>query len=167
MFPGMDVQKGDIITVHLRQVTETPELCVSETSGDKTLSSAIGSSDNAWDLWADNSSSRLGASQDVITLENSNTGEIYQALHYSLSGKTEKWMNSKHEEKAKITVSSGIWEPSESVSDAFEFKTSANIQRSNVSEIVSMYDSGNITYPFASSAQEWTRISDGNITPGS
>lgn len=165
LFPALEVKKGDYITVHYRASGEDTSLCVSETTGDKTLSKAVGSSDTAWDLWADNTEARLGASQDIITLQNSNTGEILQAIVYNINKKSE-WMKDKFQTAAEEVVSLGLWSPDAEIGNAFTFGTSAHIERTNVAEIIKSYDSGDLTYPFASNATEWIRVTDSKVTPG-
>lgn len=163
-FPPIEIQKGDFITVHYRKPADAGG-CISEETGDKTLSKGTGSSDLSWDLWLENEDSRLGASQDVIYLENPNTGKILQSIVYSIDKKTE-WMKEKYEEAAELCVDSGTWEPDSAFENAVIFKTSPILKRTNLDQIISDYEKGIIKTPVVSSSKDWIRITESSISPG-
>lgn len=165
-FPPVEVKKGDFITVHFRPGTkDNPEDCISETNGNIKESKATGSSDTAWDFWCNSTSSRLGATQDVILLSNSNSGLLLQALVYSSEKKSE-WMKEKFAEASEKAFLEGVWAPSGCFDDSFIFKTSPVIRRTNLDRIISDYENGKLTYPFPSSKEDFERITGSLVTPG-
>ncbi|MCF0242639.1 MAG: hypothetical protein HUK25_08380 [Treponema sp.] len=164
IFPAIEISKGDFITVHYRKPQDSSG-CISELSGDKTLSTGSGSSDIAWDIWVENSDSRLGASQDVIVLENPNTGKILQSVIYSIDKKNE-WMKEKFQEKAQFCSDTGAWSPDGSFENAVIFKTSCVLARTNLSEIIENYEHGYYENIIPSNAKEWIRITESSVSPG-
>ena len=167
MMPALEVKKGDFITVHYGFTEDEDTLCISETAGDKKASKAKGSSDSSWDLWLDVPSSVIGGTQDIIYLENCYTGQMLQALSYTKKDKT-SWSNKNVTAVLDKAVIEGIWEPGQEIGDAFIFTKSTlyGIERVNTNEIVSLYESGNLDYPFPSNKNEWKEIANKELSPG-
>lgn len=170
IFPPMEVTKGDIITLHLRPSENTALesiSCFDEISDYFTKDSctAPGSSSEAWDLWIQNSVSRLGGTQDIIILENSNTSQILQCLVYSKNDKS-SWSKEKFSQAAENCAAAGLWLPDGSFENAFLFPTSAAFIRTNIQEIINKYEEQSIEYPVPSNKDEWKRITQSQVTPG-
>lgn len=167
-FPPVSVNTGDLITLHLRPNSGTGEEnlleCFDETK-DKTLCSASGTSPESWDFWAVNSDSRLGGTQDVLTLENQNTGEILQCLSYSKNDKS-AWSKEKFQTKADLAFEEGTWSPDSQFANSFFFATSASFVRTNTEEIISEYKEGKLSYPVPGDSSQWKRITQSQVTPG-
>ncbi len=164
-FPDTEVKAGDYITVHFRKSLPDSEACINETTGDKTFSKGLGSSTKAWDFWIDNTTACLGASQDIIRLENTNNGEIQQALVYSRSDK-ETWSKESFKNAVTEIFSENIWEGTGEIRDAVVFPKSANLVRINVADLVRDFENGLLSWPVPSNKNEWTSISNKNLTPG-
>lgn len=162
--PAIEVSAKDIITVHLRNNGE--DGCISEYDDDLTVSTADGSSDDARDLWADCIKARLGASQDVITIKNGNTGEVQDAFLYAKPEKTE-WASS-CQIAAKSAYESGIWSAGNAITDAFIFTGSSYIiaTRTDLSELDLLAESGTLPEVIPASAESWLRITGSAATPG-
>lgn len=167
-FPPLFVNTGDLVTLHLRPNTGTGEenllICSNELK-DKKESSASGSSQEAWDLWADNTNSRLGGTQDVITLENQNTGKILQCLSYSKNDKN-SWSKEKFQTKTDQAFEDGTWAPDSQFENTFFFSTSASFVRTNTEEIIKAYNQGELSYPVPADSSQWKRITQSQVTPG-
>lgn len=89
-FPPLEVNKGEIILVHLRTVGEG---CISEEGEDLNLASAPHSKDGIRDLWLDTSLAHFNDSSDVIVLRNSVDNSIIDGLMYAADD-ADEWKSS-------------------------------------------------------------------------
>ncbi|MCQ2572568.1 MAG: hypothetical protein MJ182_01605 [Treponema sp.] len=163
-FPSVEIHKGDYVTVHFRKTGNQESLCINETT-DISESKSQGSSPSSWDFWIESQDSHLGASQDIILLENTNNNKILQAVCYSIIGK-DTWAKEKFSEAAEKCFEENLWFPGGSAEHSIRFKTSASLSRTNLAEIINSYNSGDLEYPFTSSPEEWSRITPSSLTPG-
>ena len=111
-FPAVEVSAGEFIVVHLRN-SETG--IVNETGDDLSISAGTYSS-NARDLWAENTSARIGDKTDVILLEKSADGEVLDAVAFAESA-LEDWPKDIYKEALDRAVKAGVWQSS-SIEDA-------------------------------------------------
>lgn len=84
-FPNVEVEKGEIIIVHLRTAGEG---CINE-SENLNEATAPHSKDGIRDLWDTNTTARLNDSSDVIVLRNRVDGSIMDGLMYASIDATE------------------------------------------------------------------------------
>ena len=103
LFPTMEVNAGEYITVHFMLASEGD--CVDELENDLTLSTGTDSSDTARDLWEAHESSYLTKS-DILLLRNAVDGSIMDGLQFSEKGAA--WA-SKVAVFADALYESGIW----------------------------------------------------------
>lgn len=164
-FPDFEVKKGDYITVHYRNNSTEPELCISETEGDKSSCTATWSSPDAWDFYAERTEAVFGATQDVIYLENSGDNSILQAIVYTHKDKSE-WTKDIFPEAAEACSISNAWGPDNTIDNAVHFQTSPTLQRINTQELIEAFEKEELSYPFPSNADEWIRVSQSLLTPG-
>lgn len=163
-FPDLEVKAGDFITIHYRKNSHQNEMCFSETS-DKTSCKADGASDKSWDIYIDNTESRFGASQDIIYLENTNDGKIYQAIMYSKNGKIE-WGKEILKETHKRCIEDGVWTGNGTLEDTITFEAYPNFVRNNLSEIIRMNSAGTLPWPLPSDKNQWDYFKTSAFTPG-
>lgn len=93
VFPSVQVQKGDYVTVHMRKIDATEGFdsqgMISELDDDLTLSTHIDSCDSSRDFWSENTKS-VFANTDIILLKNSFNNEILDSFCYATS-QTSSW----------------------------------------------------------------------------
>lgn len=170
-FPPLKVKSGDYVTVHFRNPdleSQTPEtLFVNEINGNISEAKGFGTSDKSWDLFANFSDSCLGASQDIILLENTNNGSLLQCLAYSKDDKT-SWSKTKYSDALTRCFEEGLWLPDDSFESAFLFKTSAVIRRkeSVINTIKEKFAQKEYTDIIPSDSSQWERITNSQISPG-
>lgn len=136
-FPAIDVERGEFVVVHCRnEEQEINGMCVDEVTGDKTLSGATDSSDDAWDLWIDNKDARIGKN-DVVVLRDSFSGNLLDAVLYCESGK--KWSKPLQSELAEKAVEAGLWKGEADVSSAADSSKASytkSLCRSDLAELL-------------------------------
>lgn len=164
-FPDFEITKGDYITVHYRNNSTEAELCISETGGNRSACTALWSSPDAWDFYADRTEAVFGATQDVVYLENTGDNSILQAVVYTQKDKNE-WTKDLYSEAAELCVQSNTWGPDSTIENAVHFQTSATLQRTNKEDLIKAFENGELEYPFPSKADEWIRVSQSLLTPG-
>ncbi|MBP5464358.1 MAG: hypothetical protein J6Y13_04215, partial [Treponema sp.] len=84
VFPPVEVSEGEYICVHLRKMKDDSggwmqTGMTDETDGNMQASTAVDSSDNAWDFWQDNQKSRLSPS-DIVLVRNRTNGRVLDAF---------------------------------------------------------------------------------------
>lgn len=166
IFPAVEVNAKEIIVLHLRN---SDEGCVSEFTEDLVLSSAPGSSISARDIWIENSQARLGASQDVLTLFDVNSGTIKDCFMYARNNKTE-WSKTEVQVAANRAFESGIWKGGSTLENAFMLSgTSVQgiFERTNIDELELLAESGTLDYDcICSGKDDWERITPKHVSPG-
>jgi hypothetical protein len=113
VFPPVEVGEGDFVTVHLRKMKDDAgnwkqEGMVDEDSGDRTASTAVDSSDDAWDFWQDNQKSRLSPS-DIILVRNRTDGRVLDAFLFRDPKKEADSWASTYEPYCRAVEQSGRW----------------------------------------------------------
>lgn len=116
VFPAVEVSKGEIFVVHLRN---TGTGCVSEESADLSLAKGLYTDDSVRDLWAANDSKCFDSKTDIIILRNALTNTIVDAVMFRESSVT-SWESLKidySEEVASVGVYEGAGVDFATVSD--------------------------------------------------
>jgi len=103
-FPALEVSKGEILVLHLRNRGQG---CVSETGDDLSLATSSYCSNDIRDLWVTTEDTALGNKTDVLVLWNSFNGSVIDCLMYRESKVTE-W-NEKYLELVEKCCESGIY----------------------------------------------------------
>lgn len=111
-FPAVEVEAGEFIVAHLRNSEAGVQ---NETGSDLSLSGGTYSSESR-DLWAENTSARLGDKTDVVLLEKSAGGEVLDAVAFAESS-LEDWPKEIYKEALDRAVKAGVWSSS-SIKDA-------------------------------------------------
>ena len=86
-FPGIEVQKDEVILIHLRNAGEG---CISELDDNLDAAKGTYSADGIRDLWADENSAHFHDIDDVIIIEDKASGKIIDGFMYS-NGASECW----------------------------------------------------------------------------
>ncbi|QTQ12282.1 hypothetical protein HRI96_08770 [Treponema parvum] len=163
--PPVEVDAGDFVVVHLRN---SGDGCISEYGDDLELSTAQGSSSSR-DIWIVNTDSRLGSTQDVLLLEDSNRSLLIDAFLYTKNSKTQ-WMKAPLEEAARRAYESGVWKSGFSIDNAFKVAGDSMqciFARKNLSALDSAAESGTLPAGGISVVPEdWERKTASSVTPG-
>ena len=166
-FPSIEVKAKDVVVLHLRS---TENGCISELSDDLSLSTATGSKNSARDIWIENTENRLGATQDVILLTDSNTGTVKDAFLYSRTTKNE-WVKNELKEAAEKAFESGIWKDGSAFENAFLVDSSSAqliFSRKNIAELDYMAETGTLNADCISvNCDDWIRETPKKVNPGS
>lgn len=105
VFPAVEVTKGEIFVVHLRN---TGEGCISEEDADLTLAKGAYTDENVRDLWSVNDSKCFGSKTDIIILKNTLTNKIVDAFMFRESSVT-TWENLKIDYSEDVAAA-GLYE---------------------------------------------------------
>ncbi len=113
VFPPVEVEAGDYVCVHLRKMKDEAgnwkqEGMLDEDSGDRKLSFAVDSSDEAWDFWQDNQKSRLSPS-DIVILRNRMDGRVLDAFLFRDPKKNDAAWNDTFQPLCTAVAASGRW----------------------------------------------------------
>ena len=145
IFPAIEVQAGEYITLHNR--TFDSENAINETESDFALSKADESCDTARDLWRNGTDAKIGVSADVLVLKNYSNETVCDGIAYCKST-SEKWGSNLQAKYAELLFSEGIWTSGSDTSSAFKSDSATTVYRSisrkNVSELSEKYASGEI-----------------------
>lgn len=163
MFPAVEVQKGEYIVLHLRTSIQNP---ISELG--TQLNKAIGPNctDTGRDLFALRNSSCLGK-DDVLLLYNRLNGDVFDALLYARSEKTD-WGKERLVEYAHIAYENQIWKDGEGVEYAvLSDKTTSTrtLSRQNIGKLKAQYDVDK-KIPIAQKKNDWIVVKTGKASPG-
>lgn len=171
VFPPVEVQKGDYITVHMRKIDASEGLdskgMNNELGNDLSLSSHIDSCDSARDLWSENTKS-VFANTDIIVLKNSFNNKIMDSFCYATS-QTLSWPENFSEVLSEV-LESETWldfegKASNKISDAVcsDNITSAactrSFSRQNVESLAQIY-SEDSTVKLSNSKSDWLISAD-------
>lgn len=161
VFPAVNVEKGEIIVVHLRTVGEG---CVNEIEENLNDATAHFASDNVRDLWSENTTARLHDKSDVIILKNVVSGKVMDGLMYVSEIDTE-WKEGPAE-YAALLEAAGIYDSAE-ISEAVSSKGISPTQSFNRIGTAEIYKKiragGRINLPLKSDANSWKLAP---VTPG-
>lgn len=136
IFPAIEVQQGEYITVHYRVLSEGA--CIDELTDDLTLSTAESSSNKARDLWINNVETRISDS-DVIVLKDSIKNTIMDSILYSMSNKKD-WYTNEQKSLASDCYENGNWSGGCGVNEAAcsdNITAIRTLSRLNIKDIVS------------------------------
>ncbi len=165
VFPMIEVNAGDYITVHFRTTSDGD--CVDELEEDITLSTGEGSCSSARDLWVDNTETRISDS-DVIVVRDSCRDLLVDCVMFSASGKS-SWFYGGQKALAAEACESGLWKgesgPQNSVcSDGIT--AIRTLCRQNIDELIEKYKTEELTADTLISAgkEDWSLEVKG--TPG-
>lgn len=112
-FPPVEVSEGEYICVHLRKMKDDSggwmqTGMTDETDGNMQASTAVDSSDSAWDFWQDNQKSRLSPS-DIILLRKRTDGTVLDAFLFRDPKKEAGSWDSKYASFCRAVEQSGRW----------------------------------------------------------
>lgn len=151
-FPNVEVEKGEIILVHLRTAGEG---CVNETD-DLDAATAPHSKSQVRDLWDENTTAHFNDSSDVIILRNRVDGSIMDGVMYASIDSTE-WKKGVADYALEMQ-SNGIY-PSWDIANASSSKgctTLRSLTRQNSLEIYEMVmNDEDFEYPFPADEETW------------
>lgn len=161
VFPAVNVQKNEVLLVHLRTVGDG---CVSEIEDNLSLATAPHSKDGVRDLWSTSTIAHFNDSSDVVILRNSVNGQIIDALMYAAEGMVD-WKSGVADYAVEV-VESGVYNSSDiscvtSSKGATTLKSFTRMNVEEVLEIVSGEDE--FEYPFVSDEDSWAVMP---VTPG-
>lgn len=108
IFPAVEVSKGEIIVVHMRN---TGEGCISEEGDSLNLASGAYTNESVRDLWSDNDSKCFGSKTDIIVLKNTLTNVIVDAVMFRESAVL-SWDGMKVDYSSEVAAA-GIYEGAE------------------------------------------------------
>ncbi len=122
-FPPVEVTMGEYICVHLRKMRDEggnwkQEGMLDEDSGDRQLSFAVDSSDEAWDFWQDNQKSRLSPS-DIVLLRKRSDGRVLDAFLFRDPKKDAEDWAGKFRAFCRAVEQDGIWLDANGQASAF------------------------------------------------
>ena len=162
VFPVVEVKRGEVFVVHLRNKGNG---CVNETGENLGLAYGIYTKPDVRDLWSEETGTALGNKTDVIIVRNRADGKMMDAFFYAAED-TEKWQKSMGT-YAEEAVEYGIY-PSSEIEEAFVTQgltASKTIVRKNAVELLEKAVSdGDMEYPIENNRDFWV-ISD-EATPG-
>lgn len=161
VFPAVNVQKNEVLLVHLRTVGDG---CVSEIEDNLSLATAPHSKDGVRDLWSTSTIAHFNDSSDVVILRNSVNGQIIDALMYAAEGMVD-WKSGVADYAVEV-AESGVYNSSDiscvtSSKGATTLKSFTRMNVEEVLEIVSGEDE--FEYPFVSDEDSWAVMP---VTPG-
>ncbi len=112
-FPPVEVSEGEYICVHLRKMKDDSggwmqTGMTDETDGNMQASTAVDSSDSAWDFWQDNQKSRLSPS-DIVLVRNRTNGTVLDAFLFRDPKKEAGSWDSKYASFCRAVEQSGRW----------------------------------------------------------
>ncbi len=113
VFPPVEVAAGEYICVHLRKMKDDGGSWMQagmtdETDGNRRASTAVDSSDDAWDFWQDNQKSRLSPS-DIVLVQNRTNGTVLDAFLFRDPKKESGSWDGKYEPFCRAVEQSGRW----------------------------------------------------------
>ncbi len=113
VFPPVEVAAGEYICVHLRKMKDDGGSWMQagmtdETDGNRRASTAVDSSDDAWDFWQDNQKSRLSPS-DIVLVRNRTNGTVLDAFLFRDPKKESGSWDGKYESYCRAVEQSGRW----------------------------------------------------------
>lgn len=113
VFPPVEVSEGEYICVHLRKMKDDSGSWMQagmtdETDGNRRASTAVDSSDDAWDFWQDNQKSRLSPS-DIVLVRNRTNGAVLDAFLFRDPKKDVGSWDSKYAPFCRAVEQSGRW----------------------------------------------------------
>lgn len=165
LFPVVEVKRGEVFLVHLRNKGNG---CVNEIDENLGLAYGIYTKPDVRDLWSEETETALGNKTDVLILRNRADGKIMDAFFYAAE-ETEKWQKSMGM-YAEEAVAYGIY-PSSDIEEAFitqGLTATKTIVRKNAVELLekafSDGDDGEVEYPIENNRDFWA-IS-GEASPG-
>ncbi|MBR5645414.1 MAG: hypothetical protein IKX23_02085 [Treponema sp.] len=153
VFPAVEVVKGEIIVVHLRNRGNG---CVSEEGNDLSLAKNSYSSVGIRDLWSMCEETVLGNKTDVVILRNSADNKLLDAVMYR-DASIDEW-GTKFIDFAQLVYESGIYCSSEidCASVTTGLTDTKTIYRKDASEIRRRALSGeDIEFPIVCDADDW------------
>ena len=152
-FPAVEVKKGEVFTVHLRNRGNG---CISEVEDKLDLAFGLYTDSNSRDLWSLETGTSLGNKTDVIVIRNKQSEEIIDAVFYA-APEIEQWtkeMGIFAEQAAQW----GIYENAE-IDQAFiteGLTASKTIARKNAFEIQTKVLAGEeMSFPIMNSCSFW------------
>lgn len=161
VLPAVDVEKGEIVVVHLRTAGDG---CVNEINEDKNAATAYFSSENTRDLWSENTTTRLHDYSDVVILRNSVSGKVMDGIMYIADADTE-WKDGPGE-LAALLEKDGIYDSSD-ISGAVSSKgvsPTKSFNRVGVAEVYKKVRAGGrVLLPLKNDSESW-QIAP--VTPG-
>lgn len=152
-FPGIEVHRGEIIVVHLRNAGEG---CVSELEDNLNLATGCYSATDVRDLWDSENSSHFNDSDDVIFIEDKATGRIIDGMMYS-NGNSEEWKE-KIAPYAKRLYENGLFDTDDISGAIINSGTTPkkSITRTCAKELFDRLEAGvEIEFPICSNSDEW------------
>ena len=168
VFPDIEVNAGEYITVHLRKLNEQ---CVDELGADLAFSNGIEHSDSGRDLYVGDTKSWLGASCDIVILRNSNNNVILDCVPYCKPSYLEKykdWNEAELKKYSLAAVDSGVWMDSPDVSGAIVKKDTTSVNyslgRKNINRLFERVKAGKIEGVISSCKNDWGELF--TVSPG-
>lgn len=113
VFPNVEVHKGQIFLVHLRNRGNG---CIDESTENYNLSFSGYCKNGVMDLWTENQMTVLGNDSDIILLRNSANGEIFDGIMYRKDSLL-KWTDD-FQKYASLLVENKIYD-SDNIQNAF------------------------------------------------
>lgn len=161
-FPCVEVQKGEVFTVHLRNKGNG---CVNEIGENVDLAFSSYCGNEVRDLWAEEESTVLGNKTDVIVLRNAISGQILDGVMYRAEDVTE-WSKNM-EEYAFWLSKAGIYKSNstEEASVTTGLTGTKTFMRLDGFELQKkVLDGEEIQYPVAVDSESWGVASE--VTAG-
>jgi len=154
-FPPVEVQKGELILLHLRTVGDG---CVNESGEDLNLATAPHSADAIRDLWSDNTKARFNDSSDVIILRDTVNDEIMDAIMYA-SADASEWKTAVGEYAFEVGES-GIYDSSDislaaSSKGCTTLKALTRVDSLDILALINQEDEIEYDFPFHVDAESW------------
>ena len=159
-FPPIDVKKGEIFVVHMRNHGNG---CISESDEDLSLAWAPYTNPEIRDLWTDIETTTLGNKTDIIIIRNRADKRLLDAFMFR-AGNIEEWTKTMLEYSCLIDES-GIYESGD-IENAFVTDGLTGVKtlsRKDAGQIRQrLLDGEALEFPFPSSADLWEILAEGD-----
>lgn len=162
VFPAIEVETGEYVTVHLRNYGGDTD----ETDGALDLpSDSPDASDTARDLWVTGAEDGYFTQNDVVVLADAVSGNIVDAVLLTEDKTQTAWTKKAQTMLAEQAVAAGVWQGGSDRSSAAVSKgmgVTKTLSRQNVAAVVAAY-AANGTQAITAGKADWTLVA---ATPG-
>lgn len=160
--PAVNVKKGELIVIHLRNKGEG---CISEVGDNLSLANSNYCNSDLRDLWSENTGSALSDDGDVIYIKDIINNKYVEGVAYHHTSKTE-WDNEKKQKILEL-IEDNIFE-NDDINNSIELKSRSSVNsitRSNMVELQKkVLDNENIENINLNDYKNWS--TDINASPG-
>lgn len=164
IFPPVEIQKGDYITLHLIKLTETEGALIEDDLLSKTSGyCGTDTNENAWDFWVETDKKLLRKS-DVIILYETKEGKIIDGAVMT-EGNISQWKSEILANKALCLVNSGIWGPDEKNQNGIYTTTEEGSNLTTTTRTLGLVPGSETILP--RTKEMWQVCDAGDASPGS